>query len=386
MAALTLADVEVLFGQFKGEGLLVSCYADLSVERGFQSRWPGPFKAKAGAIKKNLGDDHRAWQTCVQNLEAIQRALEGPEARQAQGMAVFSAVQRGFFRSIPLDLPVENDLIIHQAPYLVPLLELLHRQREYLVVHTDTHRGRLYAARSGAVRLLHEIEETVPKKQHSAGERWGKQQATIARHREHRILHYQKDLVRLIEETWASRSLRGLVLVGEHEVLEHLRKRLPARLACRVIAEAPHPWIEEPEPADGVIHEVLEEALQAREGQILAEAHGRLQQGYAIAAGARAVVDALQNGRVGPRGFGYLVLGPDPREAVARCTACRSLSLEMPTTCPRCQAPCVDANLWEEMLLFALRHETEVHFVKTGTDLDRCGGVVAVLPKKRAGE
>jgi hypothetical protein len=37
------------------------------------------------------------------------------------------------------------------------------------------------------------------------------------------------------------------------------------------------------------------------------------------------VIEALEKGRIGPRGHGYLVFGPDPREVVARCTACQSL-------------------------------------------------------------
>lgn len=386
MAALSLADVQVLLDQFKGDGLLVSCYADLSVDRGFQSRWLGPFKAKAGTLKKELAGDHRAWQACAQDLEAIQRALEAPEARPARGMAVFSAAQRGFFQSIALDVPVENELVIHGAPYLVPLLEVLYRQRAYLVVQSDTHRGRLYAASVGSTRLVREIEEAVSKRQHSAGERWGKEQATIARHREDQILHYQKELIRLIEETWAGHSFQGLVLLGEHEILEHLRQRLPPRLAAQVIFEAPHAWTDQPLAVVEAIRAVLAEALQTHERQILEGVKDRLRQGYAIAAGPREVVDALQYGRVGPRGHGYLVLGPDTREAVARCTACRWLSVEMPATCPRCQAPCVEANLWEELLLLTLRHDIAAHFVKADGDLERCGGVVAVLPKEAPGE
>lgn len=70
-----------------------------------------------------------------------------------------------------------NRLVVDEDPYLVPLLELLYRQRRYLVVHTDTHRGRLYTAVPGAVRLIEEIDEAVPKRQRAAGELWGKRQA-----------------------------------------------------------------------------------------------------------------------------------------------------------------------------------------------------------------
>jgi peptide subunit release factor 1 (eRF1) len=297
-------------------------------------------------------------------------------------MAVFSAKERGFLQALPLDVPVENELVIHKAPYLVPLLEALHRQRDYLIVHTNTHRGRLYAAHPGAARLLQEIEEDVPKRQRSSGELWGTQQATIARHREDRILHFHKELVRLVEATWVKVPYQGLILLGEHEVLEHVRARLPSRVAAHIIFEAPQVWTEKPLRGDEIIGAVLAKDLKAHEKRILTEVKDRLHQGYAIAAGPRAVIEALQNGQVGPKGFGYLVLGPDPREAVARCTACRFLSVEILAICPRCQSPCVEGNLWEELLLLTLRHDITVHFVEADAELQRQGGVVAVLSKK----
>ena len=52
-----------------------------------------------------------------------------------------------------------------------------------MVVFTDTWE-RLYAAAPGDVRLLLEIEEAVPRRQQSAGERRGREQATIVRYRE----------------------------------------------------------------------------------------------------------------------------------------------------------------------------------------------------------
>jgi hypothetical protein len=93
------------------------------------------------------------------------------------------------------------------------------------------------------------------------------------------------------------------------------------------------------------------------------------------------VIEAIKKGRVGPRGHGYLVFGPDRREVVARCTTCRSLWIEVGGTCPRCQSPCVEGNLWEELLLLALRHEVTAHFVREDPELARCGGVAAVLPR-----
>jgi len=379
--ALKFASLQPLLDQFKGDGLMVSCYADLSPAPGSSGCWPGPFKAKAAAIKKMLGDDTRAWQQFERNFQAIGRVLEAPESRHARGITVFAALQRGFFQSYALDVPVENELVVHEAPYLVPLLHALCRQREYLVVLTDTHRARLYAATPGGVRLLQEIEEAVPSRQHSAGERWGKQQATIARHREDRILHYQKELVKFVEKAWAEHPFQGLVLLGEHEGVEHFRKRLPPRLRVQVVHESPHHWSEKPLEIEGEIRAVLTGTLKACEDQLLDDLKQRFQEGYGVAVGPGEVIEAVEKGRVGPLGHGYLVFGPDPREVVARCTACRSLWIEVPETCLRCQAPCVEASLWEEMLLLALRHGLVAHFVRKDPELARRGGVAAVLAR-----
>jgi hypothetical protein len=379
--ALTLEDLRPLLDQFRGGGLMVSCYARLPTTSGGASGWLGPCKAEAAAISEMLADDPRARRQFGRNFQAIGRALEAADARHARGMAVFGALQRGFLQSYALDVPVENELVVHEAPYLVPLLQALYRQRDYLVVLTDTHRGRLYAATPGSLRLLRQVEEAVPSRQHSAGQRWGKEQATIARHREDRIRHYQKALVELVEKAWAERPYQGLVLLGEHEVLEHVRRRLPHRLAAQVVHEGPQAWSEMPGATESEIRAVLADIQHDQEERLLEGLKQRLRDGYAVAAGPGEVIEALEKGRVGPRGHGYLVFGPDPREAVARCTACRSLWVEVPASCPRCQAPCVEASLWEELLLLALRHDLAVHFVRGDAELARCGGVAAVLPR-----
>ena len=224
MAALVPKDIQVLLDQPRAKGMSVSCYADTSVSEGFSSHWLQPFKTEASRIRQRLADDHQARLEFERNLEAIRTALEGPEARQARGMAVFSATGRGFFLAIPATEPFQNRLVVDEEPYVVPLLEADFRRRGYLVILADTHRARWYAAGPGGSHLLGNIDESVPKKQHSSGERWGKQQATIERHRKDHILHFQKELAQIVEAAWAEYPYQGIILLGEHEVVEQLRR------------------------------------------------------------------------------------------------------------------------------------------------------------------
>lgn len=374
--------LQPLLEQFAGTGQVLSCYVNLGRPAGPPLQWPGPLKAKVTAVRKVLANDEAALAGFERNFAAIGTAPAASPARHGAAMAIFSALQRGFFHAVALDgNPLENELIVDSTPYLVPLLMAFAGHREYLAIHADTHRGRLYAVGVSGARLLAKTEADVPPKQHSAGQCWGTEQATIARHREDRILHFRKELERLIEHTWAKGSFDGLALFGDHQAVEHLRKCLPKHLAAGVVFEGPLEWQDKPLSAGPAMCSALAEVAEAEHDRVLAALEEQLASRHAVAAGPRAALEALQGGRIGCRGHGYLVVGPDPREVVGRCTGCRTLSPDMPSVCPRCQAPCAEANLWEEILLFALRHDIKVHDGTGSAALTRCGGMAAVLPE-----
>ena len=96
------------------------------------------------------------------------------------------------------------------------------------------------------------------------------------------------------------------------------------------------------------------------------------------------MIDALRNGQVGYPG--YIVLEPDRGEMAARCTRCESVFTTMHTTCPFCQGTCEKVNLWQEIFLFAARHNITMHTVDSNAQLLRHGGVAAVLSRQEPWE
>jgi len=291
-------------------------------------------------------------------------------------MAVFSATGRGFLLTLPAVEPYENRLVVGEEPFVVPLLEADFRRRGYLVVLTDTHRARWYAAGRGGSRVLGAIDEAVPKKQRSAGERWGKQQANIERHRRDHILHFRKELARRVDEAWSEYPYQGIILLGEHELLEQFRNLLPARLSSRVVHMAPHSWTEDEAEIDEEVRAVLTTAHEVEENRVLAELDRRLREATAVAAGPQEVIDALRDGQVAA-----LILGPDPGAAASRCTGCRTLFAAIHTACPYCHAPCRTENLWQGVLAFAVRHGIWVHRVPPSATLASRGGMAALLAR-----
>ncbi len=374
MTSLSNEKVQLLLDQPRGRGMVVSCYTDMRVVAGFEPHWLQPFKTEASVLRESLEDDHQARQELERDIEAIQRALEAPEARQARGMAVFSAAERGLFLAFPSDIPFANRLVVDDEPYVVPLLEGYVQQQGYLAVLTDTHRGRIYAAGIGGLRLLDEFDEEVPRKNRSAGERWGKQQATIARHREDCILHYHKELAARVKQRWDEYPYNGIVLLGADDPLSAFRALLSERLQARVVDQAPHAWTVEQSDIEVEVRSVIERAAVARQREALDEFAGRIKEKCAVAAGPREVIEALRNGQVSE-----LILEPDSGAIASRCLGCHSLFAEERLACPYCDTACSRCNLWQHLLAMALGHGVRVQFVPTPSDLSQHGGIGALL-------
>lgn len=371
--------IQILLDHPKGEGMVVSCYADTSVTDGAVSFWPQHLRNEANAIEQRLANDQQAGAHFAKNLAIIQHALEGRAVRRTRGMALFSAADQGFFRAFALGVPVKDRLVLDEAPYLVPLLEAVHRQRRYLLVVTDSHRGRLYEAAWGHTHLLRQIEKDIPRRQKSSGELWGKQQATIARHREDQLLHYRKELASAIANAWPDAPFRGLILLGDHKTIAALRTILPSPFEQRIVHTGPYSWARNEPNLEAKVQDVLDEACRQHDARIIDELERRMREHHLITAGPQEVVNALWNGQVDHPG--YLVLEPDRGLMAARCARCGSVFTTIHGTCPVCQGMCERVNLWQEILLFAARHNIVAHVVEGHPLLAEHGGVAAVLSR-----
>jgi hypothetical protein len=70
----------------------------------------------------------------------------------------------------------------------------------------------------------------------------------------------------------------------------------------------------------------------------------------------------------------------------ARCTRCGSIFTTAQATCAICQGVCERVNLWQEILLFAARHQIAAHTVEACPALSAVGGVAAALSRSEPWE
>jgi hypothetical protein len=190
---------------------------------------------------------------------------------------------------------------------------------------------------------------------------------------------YLKGLAGEIERAWPAERYDGIVLLGEHEVLETLRTYLPEALSSRVAGEAPHAWVGRQTPLVSKNESIHAEAPRHQERRLFEDIKRRLLEDHQIATGPQAVIDAIENDQIGHSGC--IVMESDRGAVGSRCTSCRTRLAQAVSECPSCHARCEKASLWQAIALSASNKHVTVHFVNPGRGVDKYGGVVALFAR-----
>jgi hypothetical protein len=371
-------DIQMLLDHLESDGMVLSCYADARVSEGFEPHWRQHLKTETRELRRLLADKPEAAERFDKNLKAVWSAIE--QAR-SPGVAVFCLGSSDQVVALGSDVPYPNCVVLDEEPYVVPLLMAVCRRRAYLVVATDTHHGRLYSATGPTLHLLAELDQSIPPKERASGERWGKQQATITRHREDQILHYMRELVGRTEESWDDRFFQGIILLGQRETIAQLRELLPKRLARRVVAESPYAWATGENGIREKVERLQDSLSKSEDALVLAEVENRKKQAFALAEGPVEVLNALRNGQAA-----MVLIRPGLGEAGSRCTNCGYVFTPVREICENCGSACERVNLWQEILKLAFRHSTPVQVVQPRPDGINATGsweIAALLERDR---
>src|SRR3954451_7971784 len=108
MVTLTRGEIEVLLDGPDRDDYVVSAFADLTVQNGFERHVDLHLKNQARAAGDALAEA-RARKSLDENLDVVREALRSADPK-ARGLAVFSCAAKGYRQVVPLDFPVENRL------------------------------------------------------------------------------------------------------------------------------------------------------------------------------------------------------------------------------------------------------------------------------------
>ncbi len=274
-------------------------------EEGLQRMIDRPLKA-LGAAGRSTGDPEA-------DCEQIRRAAQEHRHDDLTGLAVFSAADRGLLRVLALDFPVEAQLVVGEAPWLLPLWEPRVSYPELLLAVVTTPEVWIGRTHAGVVTAL----ETCRRQRDPQDDDFTSDKATMttknrASGDKHEKLRVAEDDALLrgaaerLGQAWQPGHTRGAVLFGTPELTAALRRSLPRRITGPITEVAGDGIPERAEDLLPRLEPVLVDWRRLEERRALDDLEGRLREDYRVVTGADVVLQAAQIGRVV-----HLIVGRD---------------------------------------------------------------------------
>ena len=292
---------------------------------------------------------------------------------EAHGVALFACRALGLRDIIPVRVPFESAFVVADAPHLSPLAALLEKTPSALVVFVDGESARLVPLTTEGVGEEVALESEVPGHHRRGG--WAQlAQSRYQRHiQDHRGRHFEAVVEALISLTDGN-GVRRILMAGEPRTIAVFQKRLPNRIAERVVGSIA-----------GARHESAA-VLVGRAAEFLAHLRG--------GEGADAVEAVLTEAAKGGRAVAGL---EETLEAVARgavqrlyllgrfsqpgrlCVECGALQSGDAASCRLCGKPTEAAELGGAIVDRVIAAGGKVEAVEIHQALARVGGVAALL-------
>jgi peptide chain release factor subunit 1 len=317
--------------------------------------------------------DRRVFGSVCRDVQRITGYLTDRFDRKGpvRGLALFSCSGAGLWEAVPVPQSVRDRIVVGDRPHLLPLEAVVEMAETFCTTIVDREKARIFLSSLGEIEEVSKILDDVPG-QHDQG---GWAQARHRRHIEDHVQRHMKHVADLLLRLHQRRGFDRLILAGPEEAVAELERELHDYVRRTIVGRT---TLSMSSSTDRVLERTLatESGLEERRERetverILTEASAGT--GRAVA-GMPPTLAALEEKRVDT-----LAVRDGLEATGVRCGSCGHLA----TAGHRCEvcgsSTAAVRDLVEEAVEAALRRRSRVETVRDGAELDRVGGIGALL-------
>jgi len=317
--------------------------------------------------------DRAAYDSVCRDVQRITGFLHGDLDRTGavRGLALFACSGAGLWEAVPISRPVRDRLVVGPRPYLIPLEAVLEMAETFCTAVVDRERARIFLSSLGEIEEVSQVLDDVPGRHDQGG--WA--QARLQRHIEDHVQRHLKRVAQALLRVQQRRRFDHLILAGAEETVAELERELHDYVARTIVDRAS---LSMASSAGDVLGHALRlerdlEERREREAVHRVAEESRAETGRAVAGMARTLA-ALEENRVDT-----LVVRDGLAMPGVRCPSCGHLAVDG-ARCEMCGAATEKVpDLVEEAVEAGLRQRSRVETVRDGAELDRSGGIGALL-------
>jgi peptide chain release factor subunit 1 len=278
-------------------------------------------KLDKNALKKVKGD-----------LEKIESYILTNKRVFRKGLAILSSLDRGLWKEYHLAVPLMNEIIVDNKPYLKPLLDILDNYQRYAILLVGRDSARLFLVHLGEIEEYAEVRsEDVPGR-HKKGGWFALSEKSYERHIDYHVKMHLKDVLKELDTFLSKEYVGRMIIGGSEEAVTKVKAMLPPAMAEKVIGTFTADMSASRKDILKKAEPILREIEVKKEEEEINDLLTKSMKNENAVIGVEDVLNALQQGRIMK-----LVFLKDYKSSGITCGKCGYLTVQDISSCPYCK-------------------------------------------------
>ncbi len=295
------------------------------------------------------------------SISIIEKELEKTNDKN---FAVFSSEKNGFSKYIPLEVKVDNLLIVDSSPYLRPLARILDEWESYTLVLINSNSAKIFSISMGTIDETKKISKDIMNKHKKGG--WS--QARFNRLRRGAIKSFFKDVADILEK----RTDEQIVIAGPGTSKNKFVDELPQHIKEKIVDVIDISIDDENELIKKSLQMISDKEKEKSNLSVDQLKSEILKEGLGVY-GINETLQAVKNGQVE-----LLIIEKHYKPRGWICEHCQYVREGKKKICPFCGKKVSEVDILEEILEFAERTDAKIEFTDNEeiSDLGHIGGIL----------
>jgi peptide chain release factor subunit 1 len=256
-----------------------------------------------------------------------------------KGLAILSSNEQHFWKEFHLSIPIKNEIIVDNTPYIKPLLAILDNYQRYAILLVGKDSARLFIMHLGEIEEYTEIHtEGVPGK-HKKGGWFSLSEKSYERHIDYHVELHFKDVIKHLEQFLSREYVGRLVIGGSEEALTKVKSMLPNALADKVIGTFQAEMFANSKEILKKVEPLLQAFEKKEDEKTVDDLLTKTMKNENAVTGIEDVLHTLQEGRIMK-----LLFLKDFKKSGLICKNCGFLTVQNVTACPYCKGKTKKVN------------------------------------------
>ncbi|MFZ5907159.1 MAG: hypothetical protein ACOYVJ_07075 [Nitrospirota bacterium] len=266
------------------------------------------------------------------DLEKIESYLLTDKRTFKKGLAVLSSQEKKFWKEFHLSVPLKNEIIVDQVPYIKPLLGILDNYQRYAILLVGRDSARLFLVHLGEIEEYAEVHSDDVPGRHKKGGWFALAEKSYERHIDYHVSMHLKDVLKKLDSFLSGEYVGRLLVGGSEEAVPKVRAMLPQSIADKVIGTFQADMSAGSKDILDKAEPILMSFEEKKEEEDVDELLTRAMKNEHAVIGVEDVLNALQEGRIMK-----LVMLKDFRQSGKSCSRCGHLNSHDIALCPYCK-------------------------------------------------